>query len=331
MTSVECSYEQFDASFYSLQWYIMKTKMNPPIDIERTMNIQIPALEWVRSDGRYCRNIHGIHQYIRAVEESTEALIRELEMENVSGEEMHWTPLLRLTIEDPRMRKLRDFFKGIYFMNGQDPYRCLILTLLSQNKTAERARWTFNALVENFVDITPHVVSTADVRKLARLLYRCGPHRKAHYIVDASLELLKRWDGDMSWIYDDEDAARATLLSLPGVGPKTADCILLFAAGHDVVPIDTHVERVARRLGFIEEHAAKTGDGDRSEKTGGSDRAKLLAKEALESTLKSPGKSHLLLIQHGFEFCHAKRPDCFVCPVREECNSTDNRYKVITK
>jgi endonuclease-3 len=328
MTSADCSYKEFDSTFYFLKWHIMKIKMDPPIDIERTMNIQIPALEWVTTEGRYCRNVRGTHQYIRAVEAPGEALIGELEMENVSGEEMRWTPLLRLTVEDLRIRKLRDFFKGIYFINGQDPYRCLILTLLSQNKTAERARWTFNALVENFVDITPHVVSTADEHKLARLLYRCGPHKKANYIIDASQELLKRWDGDMSWIYDDRDTARTELLSLPGVGPKTADCILLFAAGHDVVPIDTHVERVARRLGFTEEHAARIGINDRSERTSGSDRANLLAKEALESTLTSPGKSHLLLIQHGFEFCHAKRPECFACPVREECNSIDNRYKV---
>ncbi len=306
----------------------MKIKMNPPIDIERTMNIQIPALEWVTTAGRYCRNVHGVHQYIRAVEEPAEGLTGGLEMEHVSSEEIHWTPLVRLTVEDPRIRKLRDFFKGIYFMTGQDPYRCLVLTLLSQNKPAERARWTFNALVENFADITPHVVGTADVRTLTRLLYRCGPHRKANYIIDASLELLKRWDGDMSWIYDERDTARTELLSLPGVGPKTADCVLLFAAGHDVVPIDTHVERVARRLGFINEYAARIGINDRPERRGGSDRANLLAKEALESALKSPGKSHLLLIQHGFEFCHAKHPECFACPVREECNSIDNRYKV---
>ncbi|HXY86881.1 MAG TPA: hypothetical protein VEG44_00410 [Candidatus Acidoferrales bacterium] len=305
----------------------MKIKMNPPIDIERTMNIQIPALEWIKIEDKYYRNIHGRNQYVRAVKGANGARIRQLEMENVSDEEMHWTPLLKLNAEDPRIRKLRDFFAGIYFMNGQDPYRCLILTLLSQNKTAERARWTFNALAENFVDVTPQILSTANVRKLTRLLHRCGPHRKANYIIDASLELMKRWDGDMSWIYDDKDAARTALLSLPGVGPKTADCILLFAAGHDVVPIDTHVERVARRLGFTEERAVRIGIDAHFGKTRGSDKAKQLVKEVLESVLESPGKSHLLLIQHGFEFCHAKRPNCFACPIREECNSADNRYK----
>jgi endonuclease-3 len=305
----------------------MKIKMDPPIDIERTMNIQIPALEWIKIEDRYYRNVHGRNQYVRAVKGANGARIRELEMENVSGEEMHWTPLLKLNTEDPRIRRLRDFFAGIYFMNGQDPYRCFILTLLSQNKTAERARWTFNVLAENFVEVTPQILSTANVRKLTRLLHRCGPHRKANYIIDASLELMERWDGDMSWIYDDKDAARVALLSLPGVGPKTADCILLFAAGHDVVPIDTHVERVARRLGFTEERAVRIGIDGHFEKTRGSDKAKQLAKEVLESVLESPGKSHLLLIQHGFEFCHAKRPNCFACPIREECNSVDNRYK----
>jgi endonuclease III len=59
----------------------------------------------------------------------------------------------------------------------------------------------------------------------------------------------------------------------------------------------------------------------------GSDRSKDIAKEALEKELFHPGRSHLLLIQHGFEFCHATAPECFACPIRRECPSLDNRYK----
>ena len=134
----------------------------------------------------------------------------------------------------------------------------------------------------------------------------------------------------MSWVYDEPRRAREMLLSLPGVGPKTADCVLLYAAGHDVVPIDTHVERVARRLGFIERAALKRELTVNIEEIRGSDRSKELAKEALETELTHPGESHLLLIQHGFEFCHAGSPACFSCPIRQECTSIDNRYKATT-
>jgi endonuclease-3 len=131
----------------------------------------------------------------------------------------------------------------------------------------------------------------------------------------------------LSWVYDPPDPARELLVTLPGVGPKTADCVLLYAGGHEVVPIDTHVERVARRLGFIERGASRRGLDINAKEIHGSDRSKDIAKEVLETELPHPGRSHLLLIQHGFEFCHATAPECFACPIRYECPSIDNRCK----
>ncbi|HEX7515036.1 MAG TPA: hypothetical protein VF393_05545, partial [archaeon] len=128
-------------------------------------------------------------------------------------------------------------------------------------------------------------------------------------------------------VYDPPDLARERLVTLPGVGPKTADCVLLYAGGHEVVPIDTHVERVAHRLGFIERGASRRGLDINAKEIHGSDRSKNIAKEVLETELPHPGRSHLLLIQHGFEFCHATAPECFACPIRHECPSMDNRYK----
>jgi endonuclease III len=87
------------------------------------------------------------------------------------------------------------------------------------------------------------------------------------------------------------------------------------------------VERVARRLGFIERGASRRGLALNAKEIHGSDKSKDIAKEALETELSHPGRSHLLLIQHGFEFCHATAPECFACPIRYECPSIDNRYK----
>lgn len=297
--------------------------MRPPIDLERTMNIQIPALEWTREGHGYCRGRNGVTQSVRPwILENARAEI--LDLQGVRVDELHWTPLAALPAETEPMRALRDFYAGIYFMDGQDPFRCLTLTILTQNKTAERAREAFDKLVAHFGSITPQIVCDADPRDIVPLLRRCGPHRKAAYLVSSARELMRCWEGDMSWVYDAPDQARETLLSLPGVGPKTADCVLLYAAGHDVVPIDTHVERVAGRLGFVERAAARRGLSHDLERMSGTDRSKELAKYGLEYELTFPGKSHLLLIQHGFECCHASRPACPSCPLRHLCTSRDN-------
>jgi len=290
------------------------------------MTIQIPALEWVCYSDGYLRVVDGITQRIHP-HTFQGPLTSDLDMEDVQPSEMQWTPLLKLKSRDPCIRTLRDYFAGLYFMSGQDPFRCLTLTVLTQNKTAERARAAFYELVRRFGTITPETLSVANPHDIVPALYQCGPHRKAGYLVSIARELMRRWNGDMSWVYDAPDLARELLVSLPGVGPKTADCVLLYAAGHDVVPIDTHIERVARRLGFIERGALRRGLAIDVEEIRGSDRSKDIAKEALEKELFHPGRSHLLLIQHGFEFCHATAPECFACPIRLECPSLDNRYK----
>jgi len=301
----------------------VRLKMRPPIDLARTMTIQIPALEWTRVGHGFRRSINGAEQRMRP-HGAENAHADTLDLEGVTVEELHWTPLAVLPIESGPIRTLRDFYAGIYFMEGQDPFRCLTLTILTQNKTAERAREAFDNLVHYLGSITPQIVCRADPRDIVPLLRRCGPHRKAEYLVSAAREIMRRWGGDMSWVYDAPDQARETLLSLPGVGPKTADCVLLYAAGHDVVPIDTHVERVAGRLGFIERAAACSEQSVNLERLRGTEKSKELAKRGLERELPFPGKSHLLLIQHGFECCHAHHPACASCPLRHVCTSCDN-------
>lgn len=290
------------------------------------MTIQIPALEWISNSEGYLRTLDNITQRISPYP-SQAPLSSHLDMEDVQPDEMQWMALLKLSSRDPYIRKLRDFYTGLYFMAGQDPFRCLILTVLTQNKTAERARAAFFELIRRFGTITPETLSVTNPHDIVPVLYRCGPHRKADYIVSIAREIKRRWDGDLSWVYDTPDNARELLLSLPGVGKKTADCVLLYAAGHEVVPIDTHVERVARRLGFIERDASRRGLALNAKEIHGSDKSKDIAKDALETELSQPGRSHLLLIQLGFEFCHATAPECFACPIRYECPSIDNRYK----
>jgi endonuclease-3 len=95
------------------------------------------------------------------------------------------------------------------------------------------------------------------------------------------------------------------LKSFRGIGPKTAACVLCFNLGRPVIPVDTHVHRVSARIGLI---GAKT-DANRAH-----DELLGLLPEAAAYSF------HVHLIEHGRRICHARRPECRVCPVRERCD-----------
>jgi len=96
------------------------------------------------------------------------------------------------------------------------------------------------------------------------------------------------------------------LTSLPGVGVKTAACVLLFAYRRPVMPVDTHVYRVTRRLGW-------TGDGVSIEDAG----------SHLEAWIPSKLMfgTHIYLVWHGRRTCKARRPLCEVCPISGVCET----------
>jgi endonuclease-3 len=100
------------------------------------------------------------------------------------------------------------------------------------------------------------------------------------------------------------EEARAELCALPGVGRKTAACVLLFAYGRRDVPVDTHVSRVGTRLHLLERGASFD----------------LLHVQML--ALTPPGAElelHVNLLRHGRRLCHARRPECRACPLRRMC------------
>jgi endonuclease-3 len=100
------------------------------------------------------------------------------------------------------------------------------------------------------------------------------------------------------------EEARQELLSLPGVGYKTADVLLVFAAERDVLPVDTHIFRISKRLGIAPPKA-------------GYEEVRLRLEEFTPSGRR--GEAHMLLIQHGRRYCRARDPLCGQCPVSDLC------------
>ncbi len=95
-------------------------------------------------------------------------------------------------------------------------------------------------------------------------------------------------------------------MRMPGIGPKTADIVLLFSAGKPVIPVDTHVNRVSKRLGLAPDN-------------GGYEEVR----ESLQSLYepKDYFSVHMLLIAHGRRVCKALKPECWRCPLPHLCPS----------
>ena len=146
--------------------------------------------------------------------------------------------------------------------------------MLSQATADRNSDRAFRNLQKRFT-ITPDTLSKANVRELEDIIRVGGLYRNKARVIKA-------------------------------VGPKTADIVLLFCANKPTIPVDTHVNRVSKRLGLAPAKADYES-----------------IRKSLES-LYSPEDSlsvHLMLISHGRKFCKARNPLCKVCPVNARCPS----------
>ncbi|MBI3945313.1 MAG: endonuclease III [Armatimonadetes bacterium] len=187
----------------------------------------------------------------------------------------------------------------------RDPLDQLVLTVLSQSTSDVNSVRAHAALRARYP--TWEAVLAAPEAEVARTIRPGGlAGVKAGRIQCILSEILQR-EGrlDLTFLNDvPSEPARAYLVTLPGVGPKTAACVLLFALGRPVLPVDTHVHRVSRRLGLI-------GATTSAEKAH-SELQALLSEEQVFAF-------HLNLITHGRRVCRALSPCCDGCSLRPEC------------
>jgi len=203
---------------------------------------------------------------------------------------------------------LRDLYGPQPWRLRNEPITELIETILSQNTSALNSHRAFGSLWERFGSW--RAIQEAPVDEVATAIHIGGLSRVKAPRIQAVLEELQRRTGgwDLSFLRDlPLPEAKAWLRSLPGVGPKTAACVLLFAVGLPALPVDTHVYRVARRLGLIEQRLSPDEAHDALER--------LVAPEQVY-------EFHMLLIQHGRRLCKAPRPLCHACPLNDICPSS---------
>jgi endonuclease-3 len=182
----------------------------------------------------------------------------------------------------------------------------LVRTILSQNTSDVNSHAAFDQLKRRFSKWEE--VKNAPTRSIEAAIRRAGLSRiKAPRIKsilqeiesqrgNLSLKFLTRWPRERAYEY---------LLTLTGIGPKTAACVLLFAFGKPVLPVDTHILRVSKRIGLI-------GAEVNAEKA-----HKILGEMVPEDKVYA---FHILLIEHGRTLCVARNPKCPECPLLEICN-----------
>lgn len=201
---------------------------------------------------------------------------------------------------------------------GDKPaFACLVRTILSQNTSDVASKPAYDALVERFGDGGDFAATLAhaDRDTIAATITPAGLYnQKATVIQSAAETILEEWgstDAFDAYVREsDPEETRELLLSLDGVGPKTADCVLLFAGGCDgVFPADTHVYRIARRIGLAPATADHEG-----------------VRRALETDVPPDkcGFGHTSMIQFGREYCTARMPVCLTdnaaCPLADVCD-----------
>src|SRR5579872_1295436 len=191
-----------------------------------------------------------------------------------------------------------------------DPLGGLVGTILSQHTSDINSGRAYDQLIQTYP--TWEEVRDAPTNKVAEAIRSGGlANIKAPRIQDA-LHTLTEWQQDqggtktLSDFLSDELAKRTDeeawhyLRSISGVGPKTAACVLMFNLDRPVMPVDTHVHRVSRRLGLIGPKVS-------------ADQAHELFAEIVPPEWVYP--LHVNLIRHGRQICHPQKPKCNKCPL----------------
>jgi endonuclease III len=224
-------------------------------------------------------------------------------MEPVTVARSDWRPPSRARVAGLRAR-LREVY-GIPVMEPHgDALGELVLTVLSQSTNDLNRDVAFLRLREQLPSW--EAVRDAPVEEVEAAIQPGGLHVQKSRRLQEILAGLPE-DLDLSSLRNRSmPEGRALLCALPGVGRKTAACVLLFAFGARDVPVDTHVGRVATRLGLLRPGAASEEQHDA-----------MLA-------LTPPGAElelHVNLLRHGRRTCHARQPACAACALRRSCPS----------
>ena len=191
----------------------------------------------------------------------------------------------------PRMTALR----GLQIEETGNPFKVLVGTILSARSRDENTAKIVRKFFERYH--TAHDVASADADEIKKIIHSIGFYNvKAERIKSVSKTLVEKYDGKVPSNMDD-------LLLLPGVGRKTANCVLVYAFDMPAIPVDIHVHRISNRLGLV-----KTKTPEQTEE-------ELVRK--VDKKLWT--KVNDTFVMYGQNVCLPVRPHCSVCDLKRSC------------
>jgi len=208
-----------------------------------------------------------------------------------------------------RVRAVRDRLRRYYGRPRNEPHHApldeLVLTVLSQNTNDRNRDVAYVALRKRFPDWK--AVATAPVEDVEEAIRPGGISKVKSQRIQSMLGVIQAETGglDLAFLADaPREEAIEFLERLPGVGRKTAACVLVFAFDRPEMPVDTHVYRVCSRLGFLRPKASF-------------DEAHDVMRDATDPA--DVFELHVNLIRHGRRLCTARKPECPACPLLGVC------------
>ena len=197
------------------------------------------------------------------------------------------------------VEELNNVFEIRVFLD-HDPYRVLVRTILSQRTRDENTDQATNNLFSKYKDI--YEVVEAPTEDVQELIKPAGFYRvKAGRIQEVSQILIDEYGGEVPDTLEE-------LVKLPGVGRKTANCVLVFAFELPAIPVDTHVHRISNRMGLVD--------------------TKIPDETEIELSKIAPKdlwiKLNDLMVQLGQNICKPTSPQCEMCPVNYLCDYDGN-------
>ena len=199
-------------------------------------------------------------------------------------------------LEKDKIKEVLDILEKTYpeaecALHHKNVFQLIVAVALSAQTTDKSVNVVTPSLFERYPDA--EALAAADVEEVSEYIKRIGMYKtKAKNIVGMAQKLVSDYDGQVPEDYD-------ALVSLPGVGRKTANVVLSVGFGHQRIAVDTHVFRVANRIGLVHE--------------------KDVLKTELSLMERIPeerwSRTHHSLIYHGRQCCDARKPKCDDCPI----------------
>jgi len=197
-----------------------------------------------------------------------------------------------MAVNPPRYTAL----EGLHRVQAARPFRILIATILSARTKDENTTKAADKLFKVYG--TPQKLAKAKVKDVEKMIKSVGfYHVKSRRIINAANIILSKYRGKVP-------ANIEQLTDIPGVGRKTANCVLVYAFEKPAIPVDTHVHRISNRLGLVD---TKTPE-----------------ETEMELRKKVPKKHWLPInntfVMYGQNICKPISPMCNVCKIRKSCN-----------